>query len=109
MTGKPALALCILFAGILLLVGADAHAFDSTDVGCERMSTTRFVIMHIAAAVAPFLGGIIISIAHDCNIGGFAYWIVFGPILGGIMFMLSAGAFTLAITAISSIGGGKGK
>ena len=108
MTAKTALALCILFAG-MLLVGTDAHAFDSTDVGCERMSTTRFVIMHIAAAVAPFLGGIIISIAHDCNIGGFAYWIVFGPILGAGMCMIVVGLLGLTGTALSSIGGDKRK
>ena len=60
MTAKTTLALCI-FPFRRNAVGRRTHTL--LDVGCERMSTTRFVIMHIAAAVAPFFGGIIGTIA----------------------------------------------
>ena len=55
MTGKPALALCILFAGILLLVGADAAAHEDNRDGKNREIWARHLGKCVPHGIQEFL------------------------------------------------------
>ena len=100
--------LCALFAVFLTLAAltltADAHAFNSRDLGCDRMSTIGFVFAHLIS-IFPFMG-IFIALANDCGWGGWAYWLFLAPTAGIMLYWLLLPLFTLVIGIIGSIGDG---